>query len=166
MKKAIFLGMLIMPFVTIGQTVERSVLASDGSFSAQSNLSISYTIGDIAVDLLKDQELSLQQGFQQVADVEVLTGIYDHTIVGSLAAYPNPTQGQLTLSIEVEKRSKLHYSLYDAIGRIVMKSEHAIDVQKNKFLHIHLDYMKPGIYHLLVTSESGEAFKSIKILKE
>ena len=69
MKKQLVLLLLICSAAVQAQSLSPQVLSSGGGYAEGASLSLSYTIGEIAVETLTGTSLVLTQGFQQPLDV-------------------------------------------------------------------------------------------------
>ena len=80
-----------------GQTLERSVIGSAGTRLTGSAGSLQFTVGEVAVTRT-DNQLSLARGFHRAKAGLISTSLWSAPDVDlQLAAYPNPTSGDLTL---------------------------------------------------------------------
>jgi hypothetical protein len=110
---------LLLPFLTFSQvTVERDVLASAGEYSATASLSLSWTVGELAVTSMQVGNLVISQGFQQ-ADKD-LTGIHEISFPGEINVFPNPTTDILYFEIQSESPLQLRAELFDLLGKRVI----------------------------------------------
>jgi len=66
MKKLLLLSVVCFVVVSAnGQSISSSVVASAGGYSEAGEISLSWTLGELAVETFTASELILTQGFQQ-----------------------------------------------------------------------------------------------------
>jgi hypothetical protein len=70
--------------------------------------------------------------------------------IGSLAVYPNPSNGNITLEFESNKSEALSVKLINMLGEEVFMKIYQTGIGKNKF-KIETNVV-PGIYMLVVTN--------------
>ncbi|WP_299818698.1 T9SS type A sorting domain-containing protein [uncultured Pontibacter sp.] len=90
----------------------------------------------------------------------------DFNLAGSpaVAAFPNPFQSSLQLSINTTGTGNAQAILYDAAGRVVYKEIMAVEAGlSEKLLNTNFQSLKTGLY-LLVFEMNGEK-QSIKVIK-
>jgi hypothetical protein len=81
----------------------------------------------------------------------------------SIAVYPNPTPGQLTVKITNAISGNAIFNIFDTGGKL-MKSETVSLASGNSNIPLNVSNLASGIYILTVTSESGVS--SHKIVKQ
>ena len=91
---------------------------SNGGDAEGSNGSISYSIGQVVYTSATGSNGSINQGVQQPYNFDVITGI-EHTEI-ELSIYPNPTIGQVNLSIADSRTQEYSLQLFDATGRLLI----------------------------------------------
>jgi hypothetical protein len=110
--------MLLLPALGMAQvSKERDVVAVAGEYGSSSNLSLSWTAGQTAVNTTTTSGLIVTQGFQQ-AD-QSPAGVAETMFVGDIKVFPNPLQDVLNFEISSERPLRLGVDLYDATGKKV-----------------------------------------------
>lgn len=148
----------IFSFATVN--AQSSVNTSGGDISSQQG-SVSYSVGQIVYTTNTGANTTISQGVQQPFEISEILSVDDfEDIQLVLSAFPNPTDGQLTLLIEDLELSNLNFHVYDMTGKV-------IDSQKitSYETHINLENQHPSTYILKVTLDNQE-LKSFKILKK
>jgi hypothetical protein len=79
----------------------------------------------------------------------------------SSSVFPNPSQDEATFTYDTKSaiRGKLHLSVYDISGRIVLtvpESEWEINSQKFATCRVRVDGLVVGMYNYVVTDDAGE----------
>lgn len=152
---------------TYAQSLERSVVASAGSYGESSSLSLSYTLGETAVSTLKGADITLSQGFQQASikdDSQV--GIEKANDALSIRAFPNPTSGEVILELNTKNEGDLFVSLHDLNGKeLNYKAVQNLAVGGNTKHKVDLKSYAAGLYFIRLSDKSGEQIQSIKVQK-
>lgn len=150
MKKLLIFFLIALPLLAFGQKVDRHVVAAGGDYFEAASTSISWTLGELAVENFVAGNLFLTQGFQQGnMIVSSIHGIHPEFV---LKTYPNPVMD--ILIVESEKLD-LKYRLIDAYGKIFENGT-------INSLSYELDFssLPSGIYFLWV--EENQTHKIIK----
>ena len=130
---------------------------SAGADAEGSNGSVSYSIGQVVYTSATGINGSINQGVQQPYDYDVITGI-EHTEI-ELNLYPNPTLGQVNLSIADSRTQEYSLSLFDATGRLIMQNS-----QLNGLNRFSMESYAAGAYTLSVFKKE-ELVKSFRIIR-
>ena len=91
------------------------------------------------------------------------TSIEEHNNVSNINFYPNPTNGNSTITLEVKKSDHIIINLYDISGRLVSNIANE-DVQIGNYSkQISIENMPKGMYFINIISNNG--ISSSKIIK-
>lgn len=94
--------------------------------------------------------------------VDFLTGIEAPALLRAVRVYPNPTQGQVSLSGNLEKSLDLHLTVSDIQGALV----HAewVKTRGTAFSHsMDLHDLSPGLYFLRITTSEGSSIVKLRV---
>lgn len=167
MKKAItFLSFIVLSAqIAIGQDIELSptVIASGGGFAESGEISLSWTIGELAVTTLSQGEIKLTQGFQQ--GFVIGTGIQLDPIHWNINAYPNPVQNELHLQFRMPESKSFLMEMQDISGKILSQKVYK-EVYENDVITINMYDYKTGIYFLRVTTTDRSQVRIFTINKK
>ena len=148
---------LSIAFCATIQIQAQNNTVSAGADAEGSNGSISYSIGQVVYTSASGINGSINQGVQQPYDYDVITGI-EHTEI-ELNLYPNPTLGQVNLSIADSRTQEYSLSLFDASGRLIMQNS-----QLNGLNSFSMESYAAGAYTLSVFKKE-ELVKSFRIIR-
>jgi Secretion system C-terminal sorting domain len=143
------------------QTLERSVLGVAGKRELAPNISLEWTLGELAVSHYTKTAGELNEGFHQphLSVVPEAPGTNDQRF----RIFPNPTRSELFIQVQLHKQERIRLLLIDQLGRRVLPervAEHTVDEQ------LDLQNLPAGIYHLLITNAKGKPLHQAKILKQ
>ena len=133
---------------------------SSGFNSNGSSGTITYSLGQVAIDFSTGNSGSLIQGVQQPYEIFSTLGNDIFYINLNLIAYPNPTTDQLVLSIENFNGKKFYYQLFNLEGKSLLYNK-CID---NK-TYINLNEFPSNTY-LLSIVEKNTVIKTFRIIKK
>jgi hypothetical protein len=138
---------------------QQQVVSSAGNFYSNTSGSISWTLGEIAIETLTTANNILTQGFQQSR--LTVTGIDDLPVLDfEIVVFPNPASDHLIIRTDKEQHKNLHYQLYDLSGKIILQ---------NKILEtetkIPVNHLKPAVY-LLRIIEGNRQMRAFKVVKQ
>lgn len=83
--------------LSMSQTIARQVIGSSGKTLTNSNLSVSYSVGEPVVGLMTGNGIQLGNGYYPAMDIQALS-IDDATLNVDIKLYPNPTSQSLYVS--------------------------------------------------------------------
>ncbi|MCB9198639.1 MAG: T9SS type A sorting domain-containing protein [Flavobacteriales bacterium] len=152
--KTLIIGSLFASTITFGQN---EIIPVGGEASGTGGSS-SFTIGQVTCQTNSDADFSLSEGVQQPIEISVLSGEEKENINLVVAAYPNPTNGRLILSMNtIEAESS--YILFDLSGREIIKNSIS-----NFTTIIDINNYPNGTYLLEFHANNSPA-KTFKIIK-
>jgi hypothetical protein len=98
-RKSPFVLLLFACIIAKAQTVQPSVIASAGNYSAFSGGSIQWTIGEVVTETATSGSHSFTQGFNQPDSSSLLTGVNKiGTPQFTISGYPNPVINNLSVT--------------------------------------------------------------------
>lgn len=138
--------------------MSQEAVVSSGSYSKNGSVSISWSLGELAIHTLKTNENIITQGFQQtkltVTSIDEIPGI--RMIV---SAFPNPVQENVNLKVDGEIVN-LKYVVYDLNGRMLRQG--AFD--SNPMVVPFYEF-KSGLYFIRIV-KGGAEIQTFKIIKQ
>ena len=138
---------------------QQQVVSSAGNFHANTSGSVSWTLGELAVETLTTAGNILTQGFQQSR--LTVTGIGDIPLLDfEILVFPNPASDHLIISTDKEQHENLYYQLYDLSGKIVLQ-----DRIRETETTIPVNHLKSAVY-LLRIIEGNRQVRSFKVVKQ
>jgi len=168
MKRKILLFLLLLPcfFLTRGQVqLNPTVISSAGGYTETADISLAWTMGELAVSTLSTTDMVLTQGFQQPFLLDIGDAIDDPEFNWSVNAYPNPVTDVLNLRFNLEKTMDLRIELYDITGKkLTIKMLPSVMPGGRETLDF--SGFRDGIYILKITSEKQKVRKIYKIQKQ
>ena len=143
------------------QTLSPSVISAGGGYATSASASLSYTVAEMTmVETFTQASSMLSQGFQQP---ELLTvSINEEQISqGEILLYPNPTNGQVSLSYQSGESAQNSVKIYNLLGAIVLSETYSASSGLNT-LNFDLSQYNQGIYILeLSTEQQGRKITSV-----
>jgi hypothetical protein len=74
-----------------------------------------------------------------------------YTATGEVIVFPNPNQGQFSISLGEESHGDVIVYLYNSLGQLVyMKESAAVQLEQEK---IEVQHLSRGIYQLLIKTD-------------
>nr|WP_294860650.1 T9SS type A sorting domain-containing protein [uncultured Fluviicola sp.] len=156
-KKLIVAVTLIM--ASSGGLYAQEAVPAAGNEAVGTGGTCSYTIGQIAYTSNSGTSGEVNQGVQQPYEIVTTAGIEDKNITLELAAFPNPTNGSMTISISEHTQGKLSYQLFDTRGKLIEEKE----IVQNE-TGVSMDRLAPASYLLKIT-DNGQLVKEFQIIK-
>ena len=147
--------LLLIPWATF--CVAQRLVNATGTSLSNANLTVEYSVGEIATTtLIGTQQVATQGLLQPTYAVSTETNdLFDAKF--SLRCYPNPTIESLT--IETDFHSFQKASIYSIDGKLI--SQQIFDYQS-----IKISSLPTGSYLLTLTDEQNLYSKTIKIFKQ
>ncbi|MFP4023539.1 MAG: T9SS type A sorting domain-containing protein [Thiohalospira sp.] len=146
---------------SFGQSISSQVIATAGENSETSELGVSWTLGEIAIETLESSSVTLNQGFQH--GYFEITSIEDPMLSNvELEVYPNPATEYIYISIESDEIKSALIELYDLDGKMVLNEQWQYIEAPFK---INLEGLASSQYILKVSDKSGALLQTYKIVK-
>ncbi len=153
----------MMTYFTNGQSISSYVIASAGESAEAGGISVSWTLGELAIETLQDnsETLTLTQGFQQ--------GYFEITSIGeplsnhfNLRIYPNPAREFIWVDMTSDEIQEVIVVMYNLEGKVVYNKKLTLI---NGPEQIELNNMMSSQYILRVTDSSGNILQTFKLIK-
>jgi hypothetical protein len=164
--KNIFLLLVLMSgsgVICLAQSFDRSVLSSDGASGTSGNITLDWTLGELATATLQTPAGMLSQGYHQpvltVSKVPVRNLLKDFYTVQVM---PNPVTSLLRIKITTQSDKGITIDLLDLNGKIVKKETL---IPPFNVLELKMDTYPSGLYLIRVTAEDSEFVEMFKVNK-
>jgi len=168
MKRIIITFVFIISTLSLSAQVQllNSVIGTAGQFFTSGSISLSWTLGEVAVKTLSNATLILNQGFQQPWELilDGSTTIQEPEINWSVKAYPNPVRENLNVQFTLENSERFSMEILDITGKKIYQQE-AETIMPDQVVRLDFSTYKEGIYILRVVSEDQKVQKIYKIRK-
>ncbi len=140
------------------QSIAPRVIASAGGENTVGGVHVAWTIGEIAVRTLHQDDVYLTQGFHQPP---VGTTGVPHSVITleGVTVFPNPVRNELQVRV-LESSGTVRVEIVDLIGR---KVSAASNTPGSDLLHIDMSDMASGTY--LVRVMVNDAWQTIPVTK-
>ncbi|MBN2761466.1 MAG: T9SS type A sorting domain-containing protein, partial [Bacteroidales bacterium] len=139
----------------------QEVIATAGNTNTSGSKSIDWTLGEVIIETLADNDAMLTQGFHQ--PVLIISAVQELEMPDmEITVFPNPVSDRVTIKTENMIQDKFSYTLTDMNGKILKQEKmHSQEVEIP-----FVDYA-PSVYYLII--HNGEqkinTYKIIKTLK-
>lgn len=156
MKKVLFLLFLFsVSYAKTQVNFPSSLISSGGDYLFNSDVSFTYTIGEISSDIISYDTIELSQGFLQYY---VLTSVgIEHNFVvdnANFIVYPNPFKDNIT--VRQNNNSAYKIVIKDITGREIMQKE---NLTNNT--NLELSELNNGIYFINIIEKDKIYTKKI-----
>jgi len=139
-----------------------SVVASGGGYAEGDNISISWTLGELAVTTLTGSDMILTQGFQQPFDIDV--GIDKNEVHWGISVYPNPVGDELQIRFDIETQGDFFIEIQDITGRLIRQEQHR-QVNPGDIVRINTTDYIHGVYFLKVMTTDRQQVQVTSLRK-
>jgi len=153
---------LTIPLYLFCQQITPEVIVSSGNYIKNDNISITWSLGEIAISTLTDNTMTLTQGFQQPYYwITSITELKKDDRINVLI-FPNPTNDFIKVQITNPEGLQILFKMSDVNGRVLLNYK-TIDISGIQEFDLQ-DYA-PGIYLLRVWSNDMNYSKTFLIQK-
>jgi hypothetical protein len=157
------LGLILWIGNVHGQTMLPQSINSTGAHKKMSQGSLSYTVGELMVLRLVDQDgNTLSSGFSAGSTVSVVSVQEPDPLVFDCRVYPNPTTDRLFLDIRYVSAERIRVYITDVHGKVVYEGNHA---GISNTIGIGMSAQPAGMYFLTITDNHQKLLGSYKIIK-
>lgn len=139
-----------------------TVIASAGNYSEAGDISLSWTLGEVAVTTLQKGEIMLSQGFQQSFLKDV--GFAADPIKWQISAYPNPVQDKLWIQFDLPETTDFSIEIQDVNGRLISKETYR-QVIPGDVVQVDVSAFNYGVYFFRVATADRRQTRVISITK-
>lgn len=139
-----------------------SVIASAGNYAEAGNISLSWTLGEIAVKTLTSGNLILTQGFQQ--SYSLPDGIDLDPVDWQIIAYPNPVNDELKIQFDVPEPTDFWVEIQDVTGRKLSQQQYK-EIHPGDVIPVSMSTYKYGVYFFRVFTPDRQQMRVISIRK-
>lgn len=139
-----------------------SVISTSGAYSENENMSISWTLGDLAITTLQGENLILTQGFQQPFDHGV--GVELNKVDWNILVYPNPIEHELRIQFALYESNNFLMEIQDVTGRVIMHESHE-NVTPGDLVILNVSDFVQGIYFLRILAIDSQQVKVTTLTK-
>jgi hypothetical protein len=137
----------------LGQSIERQVIGTTGSYSTGPSGSLSSTVGEVVISTGTSPAVRITQGFQQ-PEASGTTSIGKGPLSVTVQAFPNPSQDALTIHLTGGDRlSALGLRVIAMNGQLVRRVEAIPLVSGNATYHLDVSSLAAGQYLLTLDSQ-------------
>ncbi|MCF8346476.1 MAG: T9SS type A sorting domain-containing protein [Bacteroidales bacterium] len=166
MKKTLplFYMMLLTNQLLFSQSVELSptVISSAGNYSEAEGVSLSWTLGEIAVSSLQSDNYLLAQGFQQSYPDN--TGFVTDPIRWQIAIYPNPVKRLLRLQFDVPEPTDFMVEVQDVSGKLLLQKQYK-QVFPGDVIPFDMSDYNYGVYFFRISTTDRKQTRVLSITK-
>jgi hypothetical protein len=119
-----FLQIITFSFLILNFSLNaQETFSSSGLNIIGSNGKISYSVGQVAVEINSGTNGSVLQGVQQPYEIYSTVGSEISNFNLKLIAYPNPTKDKLILSIDEFENQTFSYQLFNYNGKLLINED-------------------------------------------
>lgn len=149
--------MLIINNLAQSQTISKQVIGASGKTLSNSNLKVSYTVGEPVVGLMTAGGNQLGNGYYPAMDLQALS-IDDVSLNVEIKVYPNPTSQSLYVSHP-------EYNLFSIlIADINGKQIYAGTIEKE--VPLDVSSYTQGMYLITIENKESNKKNTYKIIKK
>jgi hypothetical protein len=113
-----------------------------------------------------NQELAniYYQAFKSRFDLNKNVGFAEVNFANSISCYPNPSNGQFTVEMNIEKATELTVNVFDLSGRNVYSMQQSA-FAGNNIININASNLSKGTYLLQMINSEGKRFVNTLIIQ-
>jgi hypothetical protein len=153
---------LVLIYFILSTMIAKSQTATmaSGGVGTGSGGMFTYIVGQVYYTTITGSNGSAVQGIQHVYLMNAVSGLNEHQISLEMKAYPNPTPGDLTLTIGDLELSSLQFQLYDSMGKLIERKKIT-----SRSETIRMENLASATYFLKIINNTEEV-KTFKIIKK
>jgi hypothetical protein len=150
------------------QNMDPSVLASAGSIDSTNQLSLEWTLGEIAVATLSSETNLITEGYHQprliVSDFDdsSITNTSTANLDYQIMVNPNPVNSFVSVQMQSSEESEVFISLFNLEGKQLIGE---LKKQSSDSFEMDLSDLFSGLYLLRFTNSKGQIVRTFKVSK-
>jgi len=153
----------LMPLLNAQVTLAPSVIASAGGYAENDNISLSWTLGEIAVSTLYGNDMILTQGFQQPFTLGTSINL-NNTIDWNIKAFPNPVEDELKIQFDLTQSDNFWIEVQDVTGRTIELQQHK-EIHPGDIIPIDMTHYQYGVYFFKIFTPDRKQMRVLSIRK-
>ena len=153
----ITLLLLLIFQVALAQSISKQVIGAAGKTQSNSNLKVSYTVGEPVVGLMTAGGNQLGNGYYPAMNLQALS-VEDNVLDVQLKVYPNPTSQSLYVSHP--EINSFGITIVDLNGKLLYKGS----INKDEPLDVS-NYTQ-GMYLVIIENKASNKKNTYKIIKK
>jgi len=153
----------LVPFIHSQVTLAPTVIASAGGYEANETISLSWTLGEIAVNTLYSDNLILTQGFQQPYTIGTAINL-NNVPDWNIKAYPNPVENELMIRFDLNKTDDFWLEIQDVTGRTISLVQHKT-VNPGDIITMDMSGYTNGVYFFKIYTPDKKQMRVLSIRK-
>ena len=159
MKKLLLLSVLFIFACSYGQSISKQVIGPGGQTFENGNNKLSYTVGEVAVGAMTDENGAFQlgNGYYPSLNLSVLN-LNSPEIRIQVKVFPNPAQEVIYITHPTEQFFEVKVT--DVNGKQILQTGH----QKQQPLGVQT--LTTGTYFITVTTKESKQTNTYKIIKK
>lgn len=157
MKKTTILICILGSLSISAQTISKQVIGSAGRTQSNSNITLSYTIGEPVVGLMTAGVNQLGNGYYPSLNLQTLS-IEDNILDAQIKVYPNPTRHALYVSHP--EVPDFNIQILDLNGKLIYSGI------INRDLPLDVSNFSQGMYLITIENQETKKKNTYKIIKK
>ena len=155
----IFLAFLLLSLSSYSQTISKQVIGPGGQTFENGNNKLSYTVGEVAVGAMTDEDGTYQLGNGYYPSLNLSTlNTETPELQLQVKVFPNPTKEVIYITHPTEQFFDVRIT--DISGRQILQTAH----QKEQPLSVQT--LTTGTYFVTVTTKESKQTNTYKIIKQ
>ena len=155
----IFLAFLLLSISSYSQTISKQVIGPGGQTFENGNNKLSYTVGEVAVGAMTDEDGTYQLGNGYYPSLNLSTlNTETPELQLQVKVFPNPTKEVIYITHPTEQFFDVRIT--DISGKQILQTAH----QKEQPLSVQT--LTTGTYFITVTTKESKQSNTYKILKQ
>ena len=154
-----FLAFLLISLSSYSQSISKQVIGPGGQTFENGNNKLSYTVGEVAVGAMTDEDGTYQlgNGYYPSLNLSTLTTETPELQL-QVKVFPNPTKEVIYITHPTEQLFEV--KITDVSGKQIFKTAH----QKQQPLSVQT--LTTGTYFIKITTKDSKQTNSYKIIKQ
>ncbi|MGK0174835.1 MAG: hypothetical protein ACI9AT_001217 [Ulvibacter sp.] len=154
---------------TYGQNMDPSIMASDGGIDSTDQISLEWTLGEVAVATLYGETKMITEGYHQPS---IVVSDYDDTQItntaniqiqeNSISVVPNPVKSIVSVQMQFPEVSEIYVSLFNLEGKQILKT---FKKGSTDSFEMNLIDLSSGLYLLRFANPKGKILRTFKLSK-
>ena len=167
-RRSFSIGVILLSFIFLcdskgfAQSLSPTVIASSGEYFSSGGLTVSWTLGELAVETFDAGSVIITQGFQQPYDIG--TSIKEKGLDWSITPYPNPVTDFLKIRFELGEPLDLNVEILDISGRKHLIREFYA-VSSGEIVTLNMSGYVRGVYLVRIFTPDHRVQRTYKIQK-
>lgn len=157
MKKLLVIIIIVLSGTLCAQELSPVLLSNSGGYYSNTSASLSWSLGEIAIETIGNASTTLTQGFQQYFDITTVINALENNY--EISVYPNPFTDYFF--VKAVSSETFYISIIELSGKTLIEPVKCTGTNR-----VDISSYPAGVYLLIISDSNNAKTQSFRIIKQ